>query len=53
MSYDYSGNILVQESAGNLLQDELDIGDKVANYTEVPFCRHFIPQRSEIMEVFI
>ena len=29
MSYDYSENILVQESAGNLLRDELRLGCEV------------------------
>jgi len=35
MSYDYSENILVQESAGNLLQDELDWDVQFAYNTEV------------------
>ena len=35
MSYDYSENILVQESAGNLLQDELGWNVKFAYNTEV------------------
>lgn len=35
MSYDYSENILVQESAGNLLQDELGWDVKLAYNTEV------------------
>ena len=35
MSYDYSENILVQESAGNLLQDELGWDVKFAYNTEV------------------
>ena len=35
MSYDYSENILVQESAGNLLHDELDWDVKFAYNTEV------------------
>ena len=29
MSYDYSENILVQESAGNLLRDELAMGCEI------------------------
>lgn len=36
MSYDYSENILVQESAGNLLRDELGWDVKFAYNTEVP-----------------
>ena len=35
MSYDYSENILVQESAGNLLQNELGWDVKFAYNTEV------------------
>lgn len=35
MSYDYSENILVQESAGNLLRDELDWDVQFAYNTEV------------------
>lgn len=35
MSYDYSENILVQESAGNLLRDELGWDVKLAYNTEV------------------
>lgn len=35
MSYDYSENILVQESAGNLLRDELGWDVKFAYKTEV------------------
>lgn len=35
MSYDYSENILVQESAGNLLRDELQWDVKFAYNTEV------------------
>ena len=35
MSYDYSENILVQESAGNLLRDELNWDVKFAYNTEV------------------
>ena len=35
MSYDYSENILVQESAGNLLRDELGWDVKFAYNTEV------------------
>lgn len=35
MSYDYSENILVQESAGNLLWDELGWDVKFAYNTEV------------------
>ena len=35
MSYDYSENILVQESAGNLLRDELGWDVKFAYSTEV------------------
>lgn len=35
MSYDYSENILVQESAGNLLHDELDWDVRFAYNTEV------------------
>ena len=35
MSYDYSENILVQESAGNLLRDELGWDVKIAYNTEV------------------
>ena len=35
MSYDYSENILVQESAGNLLRDELGGDVKFAYNTEV------------------
>ena len=35
MSYDYSENILVQESAGNLLHDELGWDVKFAYNTEV------------------
>ena len=35
MSYEYSENILVQESAGNLLQDELGWEVKFAYNTEV------------------
>ena len=35
MSYDYSENILVQESAGNLLQDELGWDVQFAYNTEV------------------
>ena len=35
MSYDYSENILVQESAGNLLHDELDWDVKFAYNTEI------------------
>lgn len=35
MSYDYSENILVQESTGNLLQDELGWDVKFAYNTEV------------------
>ena len=34
MSYDYSENILVQESAGNLLRDELGWDVKFAYNTE-------------------
>ena len=34
MSYDYSENILVQESAGNLLRDELVWDVKFAYNTE-------------------
>ena len=35
MSYDYSENILVQESAGNLLRDELGWDVRFAYNTEV------------------
>lgn len=35
MSYDYSENILVQESAGNLLHDELGWEVEFAYNTEV------------------
>ena len=35
MSYDYSENILVQESAGNLLHDELGWDVQFAYNTEV------------------
>ncbi len=35
MSYDYSENILVQESAGNLLQNELGWDVKFAYNTEI------------------
>ena len=35
MSYDYSENILIQESAGNLLQNELGWDVKFAYNTEV------------------
>ena len=35
MSYDYSENILVQDSAGNLLRDELGWDVKFAYNTEV------------------
>ena len=35
MSYDYSENILVQESAGNLLKDELRWDVKFAYNTEI------------------
>ncbi len=35
MSYDYSENILVQESSGNLLQDDLDGDVQFAYNTEV------------------
>ena len=44
MSYDYSENILVQESAGHLLEDELGWRVELAYNTEVlgeagTFCR--------------
>ena len=35
MSYDYSENILVQESAGNFLRDELGWDVQFADNTEV------------------
>ena len=35
MSYDYSENILVQESAGNLLRDELGWDVRFAYNTEI------------------
>lgn len=35
MSYDYSENILVQQSAGDLLRDELDWRVEIAYYTNV------------------
>lgn len=36
MSYDYSENILVQETAGNLLHDEMDWDVVYAYNEEVP-----------------
>lgn len=36
MSYDYSENILIQESAGNLLHDKFGCDVQSAYNTEVP-----------------
>ena len=49
MSYDYSENILVQESAGNLLRDELQWDVKFAYNTHL---RQEIVQRDSACAIF-